>query len=145
MYVPGTTAQINLALANLKQELSIIANVKSKGTMKSVKCALLKLQNKIRDSNFPQNGLAFFCGTDPSGKVECEVVVPPLPVLSLYKCEKFFVLDQLEKMLIQGPLVVVLFDGLFFFSFVCSFPREESCRLKTVTAPSSLSLYTCTK
>jgi len=109
---PGSTAQINLALANIKHELSVASNVKSKETMKNVKAALLKLQNRLRETKFPETGLAFFCGVDPEGKTECEVVVPPLAVQPLYKCEKFFILTQLEKMLIVGPLVgVVLFDG----------------------------------
>jgi peptide chain release factor subunit 1 len=136
LYIPGTTAQINLALENIKHELSVTSNIKSKETGKCVKSALLKLKNRIRETKFPKTGLAFFCGVDPEGKTECEVVVPPAPVRPLYKCEKFFILNQLEKMLDQGPLVgVVLFDGTSLVLGEVQDSRKTVFSNKTVHVP----------
>jgi peptide chain release factor subunit 1 len=137
LYVPGTTAQINLALTNLKQELSVIGNVKSAQTRKSVKSALLKLQNKIGETKFPKNGLAFFCGEDNStSKIECVVVEPPNPLQSRYKCEKFFLLHPLERMLVKGQLVgVVLFDGQSFVLGEVQDSRRDVFSQKSITVP----------
>lgn len=112
LYVPGTQGQVNVASETIKQELSLAANIKSKETRKAVKDALTKIQNAFRNASFPVNGLVFFAGTSPAGKMECRVVKPPQPVVFSYRCDKQFIVHVLEAMLIQGPLIgVALFDG----------------------------------
>lgn len=136
LYVPGTQSQVNLALNNIKHELSVVSNVKSKETRRAVQDALKKLQNKLRTSKFPEQGLAFFAGMDPEGKSECVVVVPPNPVRYFYKCEKNFIVKPLKNMLVQGPLVgVALFDGKSFVVGECQDSRRTIFSKNAVFVP----------
>ncbi|MDY6788376.1 MAG: LAGLIDADG family homing endonuclease [Candidatus Nanohaloarchaea archaeon] len=94
----------------LTSEKSEAQNIKSKTTRKNVQSALDKIQRRLKEAGeIPENGIALFAGnvSEREGKTDIQLweVEPPEPVESrLYKCDKTFVLDPLQDVLVESDV-----------------------------------------
>lgn len=88
-------------------EQSEAENIKSKHTRTNVQDALGKIGRKVSEEHEPpENGVAFFAGnvSDTEGRPDIQIweVVPPQPIESRhYRCDKEFVLEPLQKMVVD--------------------------------------------
>ncbi len=88
-------------------ESSEAENIKSKHTRKNVQSALDKIGRKVREEHStPENGVVFFAGnvSDTQGRPDIQIweVVPPQPIESRrYRCDKEFVLEPLQQMIVD--------------------------------------------
>ena len=104
VYVPSGY-DVNSVQKQLGAERSTAKNIKSTGTRKNVMDALDKIVRELKNvKKTPENGMAVFCGnvsqTEGQQDLKLWVVEPPLPVdVRLYRCDKEFVLKDLEEML----------------------------------------------
>jgi peptide subunit release factor 1 (eRF1)/transcriptional regulator with XRE-family HTH domain len=91
----------------ITSEQSEAENIKSKHTRTNVQDALGKIGRKVKEEQqTPENGVAFFAGniSDTEGRPEIEVweVVPPQPIESRhYRCDKEFVIEPLQQMIVD--------------------------------------------
>jgi peptide chain release factor subunit 1 len=98
----------------LTQEQSEAENIKSKHTRKNVKSALDKLQRRLKNvGELPENGIALFAGnvSDQQGRPDIQMweIEPPEPVESrMYRCDKEFVLEPLEDILIEDEVYGII-------------------------------------
>ncbi|MDY6776693.1 MAG: LAGLIDADG family homing endonuclease [Candidatus Nanohaloarchaea archaeon] len=94
----------------LTQEKSEAENIKSKQTRKNVQAALDKIQRRLKEvGETPENGVAIFAGnvSEQEGRPDIQMweVVPPEPVGSRrYRCDKEFVLEPLEGLVIESDI-----------------------------------------
>ncbi|MFB6265508.1 MAG: peptide chain release factor aRF-1 [Candidatus Nanohaloarchaea archaeon] len=94
----------------LTQEKSEAENIKSKQTRKNVQAALDKIQRRLKEvGETPDNGVAIFAGnvSEQEGRPDIQMweVVPPEPVGSRrYRCDKEFVLEPLEGLVIESDI-----------------------------------------
>ncbi|MCJ7478949.1 MAG: peptide chain release factor aRF-1 [Candidatus Nanohaloarchaeota archaeon QJJ-7] len=94
----------------LTEEKSEAENIKSKSTRKNVQAALDKIQRRLKEvGETPEKGVALFAGnvSEQEGRPEIEMweVVPPEPVGSRrYRCDKEFVLEPLENLVIESDI-----------------------------------------
>ncbi|MCS4542318.1 MAG: peptide chain release factor aRF-1, partial [Euryarchaeota archaeon] len=89
----------------MRAEYAQAGNIKSKRTRTNVQGAISMILQRLKLFNKPpENGLAIFCGTIPTGpiteKMEIYLVEPPEPVgVYLYRCDEKFFLDPLKDMI----------------------------------------------
>ncbi|MCJ7450536.1 MAG: helix-turn-helix domain-containing protein [Candidatus Nanohaloarchaeota archaeon QJJ-9] len=94
----------------LTSEKSESENIKSKHTRKNVQSALDKLQRRLKDAGeIPDHGIALFGGnvSEQEGRPDIELweVEPPEPIQSrLYRCDKTFVVEPLEDILVEKDI-----------------------------------------
>lgn len=104
VYIPAGY-DVNSVQKQLEAERSTAKNIKSTATRKNVIDALDKIVRYLKDYKAtPKNGLAVFCGNiskeEGNSDLQLWEIEPPLPLKSrLYRCDKEFVLEDLEKML----------------------------------------------
>ncbi len=104
VYIP-TGYDLNKIINHLAQEQGTATNIKSAITRKNVIDALERMIQHLRlFKKTPENGLAVFAGNVASqeGKSDVRVwsIEPPEKLkMRLYRCDKEFVLDVLERML----------------------------------------------
>lgn len=106
VYVPKDY-DLTKIIQHLAQEQGTASNIKSAATRKNVQSALEKMIQHLRTiGKTPKNGLAVFSGNIASkeGKQDLQVwsVEPPLPLKTrIYRCDKMFVTDLLEEMVVE--------------------------------------------
>ena len=104
VYIPAGY-DVNSVQKQLEAERSTAKNIKSSSTKKNVIDALDKIVRTLKGyKKTPEHGLAVFCGNvskvDGNQDLQLWEIEPPLHLKSrLYRCDKEFVLDDLEKML----------------------------------------------
>lgn len=106
VYVPQGY-EITKIIGHLAEEQGTASNIKSATTRKNVQNALEKMIQHLH--NFPKtpaNGLAVFSGNVAAaeGKQDVKVwsIEPPVPLnIRIYRCDKNFVTDILEEMLVE--------------------------------------------
>jgi peptide chain release factor subunit 1 len=106
VYIPQGY-ELSKIINHLAEEQGTASNIKSAGTRKNVQAALEKMIQHLRNfAKTPENGLAIFTGNlaASEGKQDMEVwsVEPPVPLNTrIYRCDKTFMTDILEDMLID--------------------------------------------
>lgn len=106
VYVPAEYDLIKI-IQHLAEEQGTASNIKSAATRKNVQAALEKMIQHLRTvGKTPKNGLAVFSGNVAAkeGKQNLKVwsVEPPMPLnIRIYRCDKLFVTDILEEMLVE--------------------------------------------
>lgn len=91
----------------ITSEKSEAENIKSKQTRKNVQAALDKIGRRLKEvQQTPENGVAFFCGnvSEREGRPDIQIweIVPPQPIESRrYRCDKEFVTQPLEQMVVN--------------------------------------------
>ena len=106
VYVPQGY-DLTKIIQHLAQEQGTASNIKSASTRKNVQNALERMIQHLRGiEKTPANGLAAFAGNIAAkeGKQDLQVfsVEPPLPLKTrIYRCDKFFVTDILEEMIVE--------------------------------------------
>ena len=104
VYIPADQ-DLNTVRRQMEDEKGTAENIKSKNTRKNVISALDSIGRYLkRYKKTPENGLAIFCGnvSESEGKsnIDLWAIEPPQPLnVRLYRCDKEFVLDPLEKQL----------------------------------------------
>ncbi len=106
VYIPAGY-ELTKITQHLAEEQGTASNIKSAVTRKNVQAALEKMIQHLR--NFPKtppHGLAVFSGNVAAseGKQDMQVwsVEPPVPLNTrIYRCDKHFVTDILEEMLVD--------------------------------------------
>jgi len=92
---------------HLSEEQGTASNIKSAVTRKNVQGALEKMIQHLKTmSKTPENGLAIFSGNVASSEGKQDIRVwsfePPFPLnIRIYRCDKNFVTDILDEMLIE--------------------------------------------
>ena len=103
VYIPAGY-DVNSVQKQLEAERSTAKNIKSSSTKKNVIDALDKIVRTLKGyKKTPEHGLAVFCGNvskvDGNQDLQLWEIEPPLHLKSrLHRCDKEFVLDDLEKM-----------------------------------------------
>ena len=115
VYIPAGY-DMNKIMTHLAEEQGTATNIKSTATRKNVINALEKMIQHLKIvGKTPPNGLAVFAGnvSEREGKEDLQVwsVEPPAPLnVRIYRCDKEFVLEPLEKFLetreVYGILVM---------------------------------------
>ncbi len=106
VYVPQNYDLIKI-IQHLQEEQGTASNIKSASTRKNVQSALEKMIQHLRTvGRTPPNGLAVFCGNVAAGEGKQDMRVwslePPVPLKTrIYRCDKAFVLDLLEELLVE--------------------------------------------
>jgi len=106
VYIP-TGYDIIKIIQHLAEEQGTASNIKSAGTRKNVQGALEKMIQHLRNyPKTPENGLVVFSGNIAAGegKIDMKVwsIEPPVPLnIRIYRCDKTFVTDILEDMIIE--------------------------------------------
>ncbi|MFH1682902.1 MAG: peptide chain release factor 1, partial [Candidatus Woesearchaeota archaeon] len=106
VYIPAGY-DLTKIINHLAQEQGTASNIKSASTRKNVQAALERMIQHLRVvDKTPTNGLAVFSGNLASleGKQDLRVwsVEPPLPLnVRIYRCDKNFVTDILEEMIVE--------------------------------------------
>lgn len=106
LYIPPDYSKSKI-VNFLTQEQSEAENIKSKHTRKNVKAALDKIQRRLKHvQGVPPNGIALFAGnvSEHEGRPDIKLweVEPPEPVDSrIYRCDKKFLIEPLEDILIE--------------------------------------------
>jgi peptide chain release factor subunit 1 len=109
VYVPQNYDLIKI-IQHLAQEQGTASNIKSASTKKNVQAALEKMIHHLRTiGKTPLHGLAVFSGNIASkeGKQDLRIwsLEPPLPLKTrIYRCDKMFVTDLLEEMIIENQV-----------------------------------------
>ncbi|MEK6950269.1 MAG: peptide chain release factor aRF-1 [Nanoarchaeota archaeon] len=116
VYVPKDYEMTKIT-QHLAEEQGTASNIKSASTRKNVQGALEKMIQHLRTiGRTPPNGLAVFCGNVAAaeGKQDFRVwsIEPPVPLnIRIYRCDKNFVTDILEEMMIEHNVYgLVVFD-----------------------------------
>jgi len=112
---------LNKIVGHLSQEQGTASNIKSTSTRKNVQDALERMIQHLKlFKQTPPNGLAVFSGNVAEREGQSDVRVwsfePPNPLnVRIYRCDKKFVLEQVEDMLeikeIFGLVVMDRRDG----------------------------------
>ncbi len=106
IYVPQGY-DLNKISQFITKEQSEAENIKSKQTRKNVKAALDKIGRRIKEvGKTPEKGVAFFAGnvSEREGRPDIQLweIVPPQPIESRrYRCDKEFVIEPLEQMVVN--------------------------------------------
>jgi len=106
VYIPKDYEMTKI-INHLAEEQGTASNIKSAVTRKNVQSALEKMIQHLRlFPKTPPNGLAVFTGNVAAteGKQDMRVwsIEPPVPLnIRLYRCDKTFVTDILEEMMIE--------------------------------------------
>ncbi|MBN2567634.1 peptide chain release factor aRF-1 [Candidatus Woesearchaeota archaeon] len=104
VYVPEGY-DMNKIVQHIQQEQGTATNIKSTATRNNVIAALEKMVQHLRlYQRTPPHGLAAFAGNvaEREGQQDYQVwsIEPPLPLKTrIYRCDKTFILDQLNEML----------------------------------------------
>jgi len=104
LYIPPDK-QISDVAADLREQHSQSANIKSKITKTNVQGAIDSLMARLRYlDKVPENGIVFFTGAVDVGanktSMESYVINPPEPIVTYrYRCDSEFFLEPLEEML----------------------------------------------
>ena len=104
VYIPAGY-DINKIINHLNQEQGTATNIKSASTRKNVIDALERMIHHLRlFKKTPEHGLAAFSGNVAEREGQSDVRVwsiePPVPLkIRIYRCDKKFVLDPLDRML----------------------------------------------
>ncbi len=106
LYIPPEY-DIRKIINFLNSEQSEAQNIKSKNTRKNVISALEKMERRLKNAGeIPDNGIALFSGnvSEQEGRPDIQMweVEPHEPIESRrYKCDKEFLLEPLEDLLID--------------------------------------------
>ncbi|PIN73480.1 peptide chain release factor 1 [Candidatus Woesearchaeota archaeon CG10_big_fil_rev_8_21_14_0_10_45_16] len=106
VYIPAGY-ELSKIIQHLAEEQGTASNIKSAVTKKNVQGALEKMIQHLRTlTKTPPNGLAIFTGNIAAGegKIDMRVwsVEPPVPLnIRIYRCDKAFVTDILEDMIME--------------------------------------------
>ncbi len=106
VYVPAGY-DLTKIIQHLAEEQGTASNIKSTSTRKNVQGALEKMIQHLRTiERTPANGVAVFCGNIAAGegKIDMRVwsIEPPIPLnIRIYRCDKNFVTNILEDMLVE--------------------------------------------
>jgi peptide chain release factor subunit 1 len=106
VYIPAGYDMVKI-IQHLAEEQGTASNIKSASTRKNVQNALEKMIQHLRTiGNTPANGLAVFSGNIAAGEGKQDVrvwsVEPPILLNTrIYRCDKNFVTDLLEEMLVE--------------------------------------------
>ncbi|MBI2668910.1 peptide chain release factor aRF-1 [Candidatus Woesearchaeota archaeon] len=106
VYVPAGYDLIKI-IQHLAEEQGTASNIKSTGTRKNVQSALERMIQHLRlFKKTPENGLVVFSGNVAALEGRDDVRVwsfePPSPLnIRIYRCDKNFVTDILEDMLLE--------------------------------------------
>jgi peptide chain release factor subunit 1 len=104
VYIPAGY-DVNSVQKQLEAERSTAKNIKSTATRKNVIDALDKIVRHLKEfKKTPENGMAVFAGnvskSEGGQDLQLWEIEPPLPLKSrLYRCDKEFVLEDLQMML----------------------------------------------
>jgi peptide chain release factor subunit 1 len=116
VYIPKDYDIVKIT-QHLAEEQGTASNIKSASTRKNVQGALEKMIQHLRlFPKTPPNGLAVFSGNVAAneGKSDFRVwsVEPPVPLNTrIYRCDKLFVTDILEEMMVEHNVyALVVFD-----------------------------------
>lgn len=107
VYIPEGY-EITKIINHLAEEQGTASNIKSSGTRKNVQAALERMIQHLRlFKQTPANGLAVFSGNVAAmeGKQDLRVwsIEPPIALnVRIYRCDKNFVTDILENMLLEN-------------------------------------------
>lgn len=120
VYIPKDYEMVKI-IQHLSEEQGTASNIKSATTRKNVQGALEKMIQHLRNfKRTPDNGLAVFAGNIAAGEGKQDFrtwsLEPPVPLKTrIYRCDKLFVLDILEEMLMEhhvyGLVVLDKRDG----------------------------------
>ena len=106
VYIPKGY-ELTKIIGHLSEEQGTASNIKSATTRKNVQAALEKMIQHLRTiGKTPENGLAVFSGNIAAteGKQNMQVwsIEPPVALnIRTYRCDKTFVTEILEEMLIE--------------------------------------------
>ena len=106
VYIPAGY-ELSKIINHLAEEQGTASNIKSAVTRKNVQAALEKMIQHLKGfKKTPENGLAVFSGNVAAfeGKQDIRVwsFEPPFPLNTrIYRCDKGFVTDILEEMLVE--------------------------------------------
>jgi len=106
VYIP-VGYELSKIINHLSEEQGTASNIKSAATRKNVQSALEKMIQHLKGfKKTPENGLAVFSGNVASSEGKQDVRVwsfePPVPLNTrIYRCDKGFVTDLLEEMLVE--------------------------------------------
>ncbi len=106
VYIPAGY-EMHKIIQHLSEELGTASNIKSSSTRKNVQNALEKMIQHLKSFKAtPPNGLAIFSGNLAAGEGKQDMRVwsfePPVALnLRIYRCDKAFVTEHLEEMLID--------------------------------------------
>ena len=106
VYIPAGY-EITKIIQHLAEEQGTASNIKSAVTRKNVQAALEKMIQHLRNfKKTPEHGLAVFSGNVAAteGKQDMKVwsIEPPIPLNTrIYRCDKHFMTDLLEEMLVE--------------------------------------------
>ncbi len=106
VYIPQDY-DMNKIINHLQQEASTAENIKSTSTRKNVQAALEKMIVFLRGvGRTPENGFAVFSGNVAAREGRTDIRIwsfePPMPLnIRIYRCDKEFVTDILEEMLLE--------------------------------------------
>jgi peptide chain release factor subunit 1 len=106
VYIPAGY-ELTKITNHLAEEQGTASNIKSAVTRKNVQAALEKMIQHLKTfSKTPENGLAVFSGNVAASEGKQDIRVwsfePPIPLNTrIYRCDKGFVTDILEEMLIE--------------------------------------------
>ena len=116
VYIPAGYDIIKI-IQHLAEEQGTASNIKSAGTRKNVQTALEKMIQHLRGfPKTPPNGLAVFSGNISAGEGKQDFktwsVEPPIALNTrIYRCDKLFVTDLLEQMMVDNQVYgLVVFD-----------------------------------
>ncbi len=106
VYIPAGY-ELSKIINHIAEEQGTASNIKSAGTRKNVQTALERIIQHLRNfPRTPENGLVVFSGNIAAaeGKQDFKVwsVIPPVPLnIRIYRCDKVFVTDVLEEMMMD--------------------------------------------
>ena len=106
VYIPAGY-EITKIINHLAEEQGTASNIKSSSTRKNVQSALERMIQHLRGfKRTPENGLAVFSGNVAAAEGKQDIRIwsmePPIPLnIRIYRCDKNFVTDVLEDMMMQ--------------------------------------------
>ena len=106
VYIPAGY-ELTKITNHLAEEQGTASNIKSAVTRKNVQAALEKMIQHLKTfPKTPENGLAVFSGNVAAAEGKQDIRVwsfePPIPLnIRMYRCDKGFVTDILDEMLIE--------------------------------------------
>lgn len=141
LYIPPDK-QISDVAADLREEHSQAANIKSKLTKTNVQGAIDSLLSRLRYlDKVPENGIVYFTGAVDIGSnktsMESFVINPPEPIVTYkYHCDSEFYLEPLEYMLKEkGTFGLLVMDRREATIGTLVGKKIESYRRLTSTVP----------
>ncbi len=106
VYIPAGY-ELSKIIQHLNEEAGTASNIKSASTRKNVQGALEKMIQHLRQyTKTPEHGLAAFSGNIAAAEGKNDfrswAIEPPMPLNTrIYRCDKMFVTDILEEMLLD--------------------------------------------